>query len=198
MKNFFLCFVLIFIYNLTNAQPFTLDPAIQPVELKLQPFSPKQKDREKQKGRINVTKVTQVKDTLYYFVQGASIFSPVYVGVTTNEPANKINVQLSKMVWKNIDRKGSTDEKGRWHETFKTENDFGIMVVPDSKPAKYTLMVWVGDEARLELPSVMKNAGEETKEKNKKGSGSLILYIVIGALVILVAFLFFKLKNRKS
>lgn len=202
MKNFFLCSSLIFIFSLSNAQPFTLDPAIKPVELKLQPFNPKQKEREKEKGRINVTKVTQVKDTLYYFVQGASIFSPVYVGVTTSDPANKINVQLSKMTWNNVDRKGSTDDKGQWHETFKTENDFGIMVVPDAKPAKYTLMVWVGNEAKIELPSVLNNSKKDSKdiskEGEKNGSSSMLLYVVIGILVALVAFLFFKLKNKKS
>ena len=95
---------------------------------------------------------------------------------------------------------GVHDEKGQWSEKFKTENDFGIMVIPQSKPAKYTLLVWVGDEAKIELPPVLDKDKDAASGGGKGGgmSQSTILYIVIGALAVIVAFLFFKLKNRKS
>ena len=148
---------------------------------------------------MNITRVTQVKDTLYYFVQGASIYSPVYVGLTSLDPSVKVDVRLCKMNWKNFLRSGTTDDKGQWKENFKTENDFGIMVIPQSKPAKYTLLVWVGNEAKLELPTVL--GGDEKKADEKSGGGkgggsNMILYIIIGVLAVAVAFLF--LKRKKS
>lgn len=201
MKKTILLLVFAFLVALAYGQPFNLDTAINPVELKLLPFNPKDKARELEKGKMNITRVTQVKDTLYYFVQGASIYSPVYVGVTSLDPANKIDVRLHKMNWKNASRSGSTDEKGQWSEKFKTENDFGIMVIPQNKPAKYTLLVWVGDEAKIELPPVIDENKGEGGTSGKSGGGmsqSTILYIIIAVLVVIVAFLFLKRKNTKS
>lgn len=191
-----LFFLMIFV---SNAQPFNLEPSIEPVELKLLPFNPKDPARAMEKGRMNITRVTQVKDTLYYFVQGASIYSPVYVGLTSLDPSVRIDVRLCKMNWKNFNRSGSTDAKGQWSEKFKTENDFGIMVIPQSKPARYTLLVWVGNEAKIELPPVI---GGDPKDAEKKsggksgGGGNTLLYVIIGVLAVAVAFLF--LKRKKS
>jgi hypothetical protein len=199
LKNNLLLLLLI-ISASVFAQPFNLDTSINPVEIKLRPFKPTHKDSALQKGRMNIMRVTQVKDTLYYFVQGASIYSPVYVGVTSLDPANKIKVQLHKMNWQNASRSGTTNDKGQWSEKFKTENDFGIMVVPGSKPAKYSILVWVGDEPKMELPSVFSgDAQEEKKEEKggKGGSGNTLLYVIIGVLAVAVGFLFFKMKIRR-
>lgn len=200
MNKTLLLSLLFFVFLFSaEAQPFNLDPNIEPVELKLLPYSPKDPAREMEKGRMNITRVTQVKDTLYYFVQGASIYSPVYVGVTSLDPANKVDVRLCKMNWKNLDRSGTTDEKGQWSAKFKTENDFGIMVIPQSKPAKYTLLVWVGNEAKLELPPVLGAdvKKEDAKKEDGKGGGgtNMILYIIIGVLAVAVAYLFIKRKK---
>lgn len=182
-----------------SAQPFNLEPSIEPVELKLLPFNPKDPARAMEKGKMNITRVTQVKDTLYYFVQGASIYSPVYVGLTSLDPSVKIDVRLCKMNWKNFNRSGTTDDKGQWSENFKTENDFGIMVIPQSKPAKYTLLVWVGNEAKIELPPVLGGDAKKADEKSgggKSGDSNTLLYVIIGVLAVAVAFLF--LKRKKS
>lgn len=197
------CFLLLFLFIAASvtAQPFNLDTSINPVEIKLRPFKPTHKDSALQKGRMNIIRVTQVKDTLYYFVQGASIYSPVYVGVTSLDPANKIKVQLHKMNWQNANRSGTTDDKGQWSEKFKTENDFGIMVIPGSKPAKYSILVWVGDEPKMELPTVFSGDAKEEKAADKGGkggSGNTLLYVIIGVLAVAVGFLFFKMKNKKA
>jgi hypothetical protein len=201
MRKSFLCLLMLIISASVMAQPFTLDSAINPMEIKLRPFKPNNKDSVLQKGRMNIIRVNQVKDTLYYFVQGASIYSPVYVGVTSLDPANTVKVQLHKMNWQNASRSGTTDSKGQWSEKFKTENDFGLMVVPSSKPAKYTILVWVGDEPKMELPSVFSGDAKDEKaveKSGKSGSGNTLLYVIIGLLAIAVGYLFFKMKSKKA
>lgn len=201
MRKCYLLLLMLIIAASAMAQPFNLDTSINPVEIKLRPFKPTTKDSALQKGKMNILRVTQVKDTLYYFVQGVSIYSPVYVGVTSLDPANKIKVQLHKMNWQNANRSGTTNAKGQWSEKFKTENDFGIMVIPGSKPAKYSILVWVGDEAKMELPTVFSGDTKEEKASGKEGkggSGNTLLYVIIAVLAVAVGFLFFKMKNKKA
>ena len=185
-----LTFFLLCIYCVSYSQPFTLD-SMKVTELKLVKYTPKD---EKGKGRINLTQVTQVKDTMYFFVNGLSMYSPTYVGITAREKDKKIKVQLHKWNWKDILRSGSTDDKGHWEDKFKTETDFGIMVICKDKPVDYALTVWTGEEAKPELPTVFSN------DKKAAGSGSGFLkknwmYIVIGLLVIVIGFMFVKRKK---
>jgi hypothetical protein len=182
-----------------NSQPFTLDPAIKPVELVLKNVNPS--NLPKAKGRMNVSEVTQNEDTAYYFVQGASIYSPVYVGLKLQDAANPVTISLHKMNWQNENRSGTTNDKGSWSEQFKTENDFGIRVVASSKPSTYSLVVWVGDEPKMELPTVFSNESSQKSETGKTSGGFLknnLLYIIIGVMAIAIIVLFFMLKKRKK
>jgi hypothetical protein len=192
--------VLFFIQQFALAQPFTLEEKIKPVELILKAVNPAK--LPKAKGRMNVTEVTQAEDTAYYFVQGASIYSPVYVGLKLKDAANPVKVSLHKMNWKNENRSGSTDNQGRWAEHFKTENDFGIRVIAPVKPSTYSLVVWVADEPKMELPTVF---GDKVSEKDKtavnssgKGGSGKLLYIIIGVMAVAIAVLFIMLKKRKK
>lgn len=197
MKRIMKLVVLLLILSEANAQPFSLDDRIKPVELNLYPFNPS--SQPKAKGRLNVTQVTQQKDTLYFFAKGASIYSPVYVGISTADKEHPIEVRLCKTNWKDLARQGSTGTEGHWEDKFKTEGDFGIMVIAINKPSDYSLTVWNGDEAKFELPTVFNN---DKAAMTAKGGGNFLkdnlLYIVIGVLVLLIAFLFFKLKTKKK
>lgn len=144
------------------AQPFTLDKKFKATELKLNKFNPP--NEPKASGRISIAEVTQKEDSLFFFVKGASIYSPVYVGVQSAGPGKKaINVSLHKFSWKKAERSGTTDASGHWEDKFKTENDFGIRVVVNDKPVKYSLMVWVGDEPKIKLPSVFNKSKTNKK-----------------------------------
>lgn len=196
MKRFFSFLNLVIISSTIIAQPFNLDENIKPVELTLHTFNPPADP--KAKGKLNVTEVTQVKDTLYYFARGISIYSPVYVGVTVKDEANPVKVGLYKMNWKTPSRSGHTDEKGHWEEKFKTEGDFGIMVVTKTKPATYSLIVWAGDEAKFELPTVFSSGKNAAAGKGGNFLKDNLLYIIIGLLAVVIGVLVFKLKNKKN
>ncbi len=178
-------------YN-SSGQPFTLND-ITPIELNLVNYK---RDDPKEKGRINVTSVTQVKDTMYFFVKGLSMYSPAYFGITSVKGSAPIVVNLNKENWVQPNQSGETDDKGYWHASFKTEGDFGIMVVPKEKPANYTLVTWVGDEAKdVGVTSPFKEGGAA-----EPGSGNFftknIVYIILGVVILgLLLFIFLKLKK---
>lgn len=176
------------------AQPFTLDKKFNPVQLKLNKFNPPKEP--KAKGSISITEVIQKEDTLFYFVKGASIYSPIYVGLQSGDSANStIDVSLHKLSWKRAERSGTTDATGHWEQQFKTENDFGIRVVVKEKPTAYSLMVWVGDEVKMELPTVFKKGAIPRGGNFFKDN---LLYIIIGGLVMILLVLFIKFKKKSK
>lgn len=204
MKQFLITFLFIFIFNgFAWAQPFNMNPDIEPYEIKLKPYNPASGQSELAKGMMGYLDINQDQDTAYFFVKGISIFSPVFVNVSSSDPAEKVKVQLHKINWERTLKSGTTDGKGNWNDSFKTEGDFGIMVIPQSLPTNYTLLVWAGDEVKSELPSVFKKggdaAGDSSENSNSKSEASPWLYLIIGFLLTVVGFLAFKvLKKKKS
>ena len=206
MKNFLLSLFSFLLISNIYSQPFTLKKEIEPTKLEFHKFNPT--SQPKAKGRLNVTEVTQVKDTMYFFADQMSIYSPVYVGVTTEDKDNALDIRISKMNWNNSDRSGSTGSTGHWDATFKTENDFGIMIIAKNKPVKYSLVAWNGSEVDFKLPSVFSNdpgAGDNSasgdKATTKSGKGFFqqnTLYIIIAVLIAVIAFLFIKMRNKKT
>ncbi len=179
----------------STSQPFSLDDRIVPTELNLIDFK---KEDTIQKGRINMTEVTQNKDTSYYFVKGLSMYSPVYFGLTTKAEAGNIKVNLCKDNWHKVEQNGETGDEGHWNTNFKTEGDFGIMVIAEKKPADYTIIVWVGDEAKdVGITDPVKDV--DGKVSNGKKGNFLkdnFMYIIIGLLVVIIGVLFFKMKKK--
>lgn len=196
-------FSFLFVFSLLSveivkAQPFTLDN-ITPTELVMVSYK---KEDTLRRGMMNVTTVTQVKDTAYYFVKGLSMFSPVYFGLTTPEGNGNIRVQLCKDNWKTANRSGETGEKRHYQEQFKTEGDFGIMVIAEQKPANYTMVTWMGKEAKEVGITSPFSDGKEAEVAGKGKSGNFLtenyLYLLIGLLVLVAGYLFYKLKQNKS
>lgn len=185
----FLCLVYAPCY--IYCQPFTLNDRIEPVQLELHNFNPPSVSNAK--GKINITEVNQVNDTLYFFVKGISIYSPIYVGIEKFKPDNPLEIGLYKMNWLQADRKGKTDQHGNWDEQFKTDMDFGIMVFSKAIPADYSILVWAGDETGFELPGVFIT---EDDEKEQTGAWGMleknIFYILFGLLIIFMAYFIIK------
>ena len=81
-------FVMLFAVGFLYGQPFTLKQHIKPTKLEFHPFNPK--GQPLGKGKINITEVNQVKDTLYFYTNAMSVFSPTYVSIDSEVPENKI------------------------------------------------------------------------------------------------------------
>ncbi len=180
-----------------KAQPFNLDENVKPVELKFEEY--KKQGDAKAKGRISVNTLTQEQDTAYYFIQGLNMYAPTYFSLNSNQPDADISIKLCKENWKTFHRSGEVKGKSLWKSDFKTEGDFGIMVIANKKPVTYVLMVWTGDELKVEMPSVFKTADASS---SSGGSGwlkkNMTLVIVAAAALLIIAFLLVKLKKKKS
>jgi hypothetical protein len=196
MQKSIVTVLVFFILTYANAQPFNLDEKINPTELILvkNPDSTGIK-----KGRVNVTEVTQVKDTMYYFVKGLSIYSPTYFSISQDETTpGDIQIRLCKENWASVDISGNTGNSLQWETNFKTEQDFGIMIIGPKKPVKYSMLVWSGDDKKtVEIPSAFTTYDKVKGGKSGGGFRGKILYIVIGLLAAALIFLLIKRKKSK-
>lgn len=196
--SFFFLFGLLLVLQKNGfAQPFSLDDRIAPRELNFEAF--KKEGAEKANGRISMNQLTQDADTAYYFIRGLSMYSPTYFSLNSSDPSADIKVLLCKENWKTFHHTGEVKGKAIYKNNFKTEGDFGIMVVANKKPANYVLMVWTGDEIKVELPTVFKGA-----DGSSGGSGggwfkkNMTLVIVAVVALLIISILLVKLKNKKS
>ena len=144
-RNFIVISLLLCFINQSIAQqPFSLDKSIKPTELKWVDY--KDTKNPNLNGKVCFAKVTQNKDTAYYFVKGCSMYQPVFFAVTAQNKNQKLKISLAKDNWTQPQKKGVTDTNGAWNSTFKTEGGFGIMVVKQNPSVKYKIHVWLGKE----------------------------------------------------
>jgi hypothetical protein len=180
----------------SNAQPFNLTESVQPIELNFTEH--KKEGEEKANGRISINTFNQEQDTAYYFIKGLSLYSPTYFSVNSSDPGTDIKVNLCKENWHSFHQSGMVQGKEIWSSRFKTEGDFGIMVIANKKPARYVLLVWTGNEMTIAMPSVFKTAaeggggGEGWLAKNKT------MVIVIAVALVIISILILKLKKKKQ
>jgi hypothetical protein len=186
--------ICLFFHKQTNAQPFTLDDRIQPQELKLEDYK---KDDAKAKGRISTTTFTQEADTAYYWVQGISMYAPTFFSITASDPAAGLKINLCKENWKQPHKTGEIKGKGKWNTNFKTEGDFGIQVIAGKKPVNYALLVWVGDEVKVEIPSPFKSGNAAVSENGWLKKNRTLVVAGLAAIAIIL-FLLYKLKKAKK
>jgi hypothetical protein len=194
MNKLLFVFTLFIISQKGTSQPFTLEEKIQPVELTWEEYK---KDDKKAKGRVSTKACNQDTDTAYYWIQGISMYSPAFFTITASDPSADLKINLCKENWKQSHQSGSIKGKGKWNTKFKTEGDFGIQVITTKKPVRYALLVWAGDEVKVDLPSPFKGGaaaggGEGWLKKN------MTLVIVVLAALAVIGFLLFKLKRQKK
>ncbi len=197
ISPFFLFAMLLLLQKNGLAQPFNLEERIVPTELIFEEY--KKDGAEKANGRLSMNQLNQDNDTAYYFIKGLSMYSPTYFSLNSSDPAANIKVHLCKENWKTFHHQGEVKGKGIYKNNFKTEGDFGIMVVANKKPAHYVLMVWTGAEMKVELPTVFKGtdgvAGSSSGGWFKK---NMTLVIVAAVALLIISFLLVKLKKKKS
>src|SRR5690349_12927679 len=174
------------------AQPFTLDQKIKPAELKLQPYH----GGGRADGRVAQIEITQTEPTQYFFVQGLSIYSPDYVGITGEDPSGHLTVSLHKETWEQAHRRGEISGAGHWDARFKTSGDVGIKVTADRVPAKYALLVWSGAEVEAPIPSPFTASARAPAQT--RAAGNMWLYVIIAVLIVaLVAVAAIKFKPAR-
>ncbi|WP_318312710.1 hypothetical protein [Flagellimonas crocea] len=209
VKTFFLvCFLIIGALR-CHAQPFTLDKAIDPVELKLL-----EDTRSGHEGELGIVYFSRLTDSvMYHYVTGHDLYNFVDVMVTSVEGI-PLKVSLAKENWKNVQAVQNTvnAQDGIVDFKIRTWGSFGIKVETEKADnSLYNITVLASPEkkAYLDSPfrtintSELKSSGGTITDNTDgsssgKGNNNSILYILLGAALLVIGLLAGKLLGKKG
>jgi hypothetical protein len=130
-----------------------------------------------------------------------SVLQPVEVSIFTPGVDDDVRIELSKFILDRPARSGSTKGTASASFKFRTQGDLQIKVVSPDGPNVYRLLVWVGDEVTPEMPAPFITMEAYQKRTGTvvggaagaaaaaSGGNSLVLWMIAGALGLIVALL---------
>lgn len=166
-------------------------PPDAPQIIRLEPKPMEGLDR----GKAVVVKGKAGPDAHRFLIEGLSFMNPVGVAIRPVERGKRVELAVTKFAWDRPLRNGGTDGDILRYG-FRTEGEFQISVSAADPGTEYRLMVWVGDETKPDFAPVIVKASEF--EGGGTDWGSLVLWVIAGALILLVALVAFIAFRRKS
>lgn len=192
------------------AQPFTLDKAIQPVELKLLADT-----RTGHEGELGVVYFNRLTDsTMYHYVTGHDLYNFVDVLVTSID-GTPLKVSLAKDNWEDVQAEQNTAnaQDGMVDFKIRTWGSFGIKVeTGQPNNSLYTITVLASPEKKTYLGSAFRTINEDEMTSSGKASpieagetssdggktNNYLLYILLGVALLVIGVLAGKLMGRKG
>lgn len=90
-----------------------------------------------------------------YYVSNVLVTQPVLVTLKADDPDEEIQLRVTKTKWAKSEREASTGKAGRVQVAFRTQGEFGLAVSGAGPGKHYRMTVWVGDEIRRPMQSVV-------------------------------------------
>ena len=207
-----ICTVLfaLFLCNINlSAQPFTLDKNIKPIKLELKEH-PKYK-----KAKFNEGAYTLNKGAVnYHYVRGHDIYQFVDIFIFANEGNPNLQADIVYNTWNNIEdsKQTASSENGIINFKVRCYQDIGFTIKsPETKNVDYSIVVNASEPIMNYLGSPFVKASksdlnpttatsQQTKLSNPTNSTTMSwwVYIIIGALLLVVGLLAGKLMSRKE
>lgn len=106
-------------------------------------------------GRIAFVEARTGPQERRYLVTNVLVTQPVRVTLDAVEPGDDLQLRVSKSKWSEPVHELSTGGAGRAQVTFRTQGEFGVAVSGADAGKPYRLAVWVGDEVRRPMRSVV-------------------------------------------
>lgn len=145
-------------------------------------------------GRVAMIEGTATPGGIRFVAENLSILQPVALTVLARDPSDDIRVSLSKYRYDQADRSGTTKGTGMYTTKLRTQGDLKVVVAsPDRRP--FQLVVWAGGEVERSMkPVVVSNPARVRGEEAgifglAFGGGSLAVWVIAGALVVIAGLL---------
>ncbi len=127
------------------------------------------------------------------FLEDLSILQPITVVLWTLDNDDDIELALAKDRFDDVILKGSTKGRGAVVHKVRTQGDIRFIVRAVGEPRPYRMVVWVGDEVKLPVPSILV-PGKTT------ASSSMSVWIgaAVGVTGLLAVAVLLMMKNKRG
>lgn len=168
-------------------------------------------------GRLAYVVSKTARDGQRFYASNLLVTQPVIVTLKSDDPANEIQLKVTKTQWSKAEREVSTGAKGRVQLKFRTQGEFGLAVSGADAGKPYRMTVWIGDEVKRPMASVVvpksrwkptgaasappaDNPARAVTESSKaeKPGGSWGIWLIAGLLVVIAALLFALLRKKRE
>jgi hypothetical protein len=161
-------------------------------------------------GKVRTIQGTARMPGDQFFIESAGVLQPVVITLIAQNEGDKIDIFIGKQRWDEKLKTGSTGLEGQITFKLRTQGEVRMTVLADGEPKPYWLVVYVGDEVKPELASVM------TSMKTYKQSGGLtpgipgapvgpagpgggtVSYVIAAALVVIIVLLAMMILRRRG
>jgi len=157
-------------------------------------------------GRIAYVEARTGLQEQRYVVTNLQVTQPVRVTLKAVDPGDELELRVVKTNWSEPQREVATGDTGRVQVTFRTQGEFGLAVAGADAGKPYRLVVWVGDEVRRPMRSVVVPKSQWSEGDTLGGKAaptaapgsSWALWLGLGLLAIIAALLAVLVLRKKG
>ena len=171
-------------------------------------------------GRHAYVDSKTARDWQRFYASNLLVTQPVIITLKSDDPANDIQLKVTKTQWSKAEREVSTGTKGRVQVRFRTQGEFGLAVSGADAGKPYRMTVWIGDEVKRPMASVVvpksrwkgtaaipaepprantaPAVAESAKAEKISGGGSWGIWLVAGLLAVIAGLLFALLRKKRE
>jgi len=177
-------------------------------------------------GRLAYIVGKTTRDGSRYYASNLIVTQPVLVTLKADNPKDDIQLSVTKTQWSKAEREVSTGATGRVQVAFRTQGEFGLAVSGADVGKPYRMTVWIGDEVKRSMPQVVVPKSKwkpganfeaialgptpegravvavqpSTVDPAPSGSnsGSLVIWLIAGLLVVITGLLFALLRKKQG
>ncbi len=176
-------------------------------------------------GRLAYVVGKTTRDGSRYYASNLIVTQPVLVTLKADNPGDDIRLDVTKTQWSKAEREVSTGATGRVQVAFRTQGEFGLAVSSADVGKAYRMTVWIGDEVKHPMPlavvpksqwkpgataeatpvAVPESRATAAAQPSTadpaaggRSSGSLAMWLIAGALVVIAGLLFALLRKKRE
>jgi hypothetical protein len=149
-------------------------------------------------GKVETLQGTAKTEPDQFFVEHIGVLQPVVVTLFAAHKGDKIKMVLAKERWDEKLQEHVTGPEGQVTAKLRTQGELRIIVTAEGEPKPYFLMVWVGDEVKVELASVIVPMSTHTRGAGTSvaGGSTLSIVLAVGVVALLVMIVVFAMRKR--
>ena len=171
-------------------------------------------------GRLAYVVSKTARDGQRFYASNLLVTQPVIITLKSDDPANDIQLKVTKTQWSKAEREVSTGARGRVQVKFRTQGEFGLAVSGADAGKPYRMTVWIGDEVKRPMASVVvpkskwkgtaampaespaasaaPAIAESAQPAKPAGGGSWAMWLIAATLVVIAGLLFALLRKKRE